>query len=68
MQIGTSASLGHDYCKLLLAMKDQLWRSGSQRSGLHKAQRGLLMLTKRVREKWPKTVYCKLHICIHIGK
>jgi len=20
-----------------------------------------------VREKWPKTVYCKLHICIHTG-
>ena len=20
-----------------------------------------------VREKWPKTVYCKLHICVHTG-
>ena len=20
-----------------------------------------------VREKWPKTVHCKLHICVHTG-
>ena len=46
MQIGASASLGHEYCKLLLAMKDQLWRSGSRRSRLHKAQRSAMEVRK----------------------
>ena len=28
---------------------------------------GILLKVGNVREKWPKTVYCKLHICIHTG-
>jgi len=26
-----------------------------------------MSLKNLVREKWPKTVYCKLHICVHTG-
>jgi len=46
---------------------DNLERSGNLTAirDLTKSQGNVLKGKKSCREKWPKTVYCKLHICIH---